>query len=132
MNNSSPMGQRAAGDSHKSSSSLATASLSRQNSLVFVPSESSSPENGQRNTGPRHYIKYLPICFGGSDCVRLSHIEVRIIDDNLEDDAIIFSRMRAAYNVRRGWIRRVLSVFEVKKIKLVKVWPLEPQDTEGT
>jgi len=97
----------------------------------FAPyANNSYPTNIQSTCGRRHFIKYIPTCFGSSACMRLSHIEVRIIDDNKEDDEIIFRRMRAAYNVRRGWIRRLFSLLEVKRIKLVKVSVLQFQRAE--
>jgi len=98
----------------------------------FAPyANSSYPTNIQSTCARRHFIKYIPTCFGSSACMRLSHIEVRIIDDDKEDDEIIFRRMRAAYNVRRGWIRRLFSLLEVKRIKLVKVSVLQFQRAQG-
>jgi len=73
------------------------------------------------NTAPRHYIKYLPLCFAFSSCARLTHIEVRMIDDSHEDDEVIFNRMRAAYNRRKGWLRRTFSCYRLRKLQPVKV-----------
>jgi len=85
---------------------------------TLAQSNASSVQSSLRRP---HIIKYLSICFRSMDCVRLSHIEVRILNDSQEDDELIFGRMRAVYNARRGSIRRLVSIFEIKKIKLIKV-----------
>lgn len=80
-------------------------------------------EEGQVELQNRHYLKYLPICYGLSDIKRVSHIEIRIINDHSEDDEQIFRRLRAVHNARIGWIRRLFSYLEVRRIEQVKVTP---------
>jgi hypothetical protein len=106
-------------------------SRSPSSSAANPPSHRSPPpvssgdrlQSSQSLSNGRHYLKYLPACFGSRETFRLSHIEVRIIDDSSENDETIFRRLRTVRNVRIGWLRRLFSCWCLRRIELVKVSP---------
>lgn len=109
-----------------------TSSTSSTSSVVTPPNGrtmSEDPDSGPPSqqtaleVHPRtqHYLRYLPVLFGTPDHLILSHIEIRFISVNDEDDEKVFKRLRNAYNDRRGFVRRMFSCFAVRKLVQVKV-----------
>lgn len=104
-----------------SSITLMPSPTSKSPTTITNRSEERLGDSFRYHNSARHYLKYLPICFKFRHSIILSHIEVRIIDLENEDDETIFRRVRAAYNAQRGYIRRLFSIYKIRRITQVKV-----------
>jgi len=74
-------------------------------------------------TNGQPYPKYLALCIGPIGRLSLFHIRIQDSRSLLEDDEKIFRRIRAVYNLQRGWMPQSLAFWKLQKVEPVNVFP---------
>jgi len=66
-------------------------------------------------------LMFLPLCHWYGQYNRVSHAKVIVVDQTIDDDEAIFKSIRTTYFVSRGWLRRIFSIWRLRKIERIKV-----------
>lgn len=106
-------------DSHPYPSPFRPLSSHEKHFPLFKTSTNPPPDD---STEAQPRPKYLALCIGPIGRLSLLHIKIHDTKGLWEDDEMIFERIRAAYNIQKGWIQRNFSFWRLQRVERVNVF----------